>query len=413
MLWCVVVCCAVPCFVVLCCSVLCWLGVYCILLFVLTRFSAQGLSPPGGGVCMLPSNKVTELRCFVQLLKDDPALLHSPELDFFREFMLSFGASLPVAAEAPTTLVDDSSASKGGSSASPTAVPIDAPTTAQEGAEHVAGPQEAAAVPPVDTCAAGPNFEPSAQPGCHIVTPESKWIIGMDDFDEEELGLEPGHDPPDISVDPETQMLSVINASGVTRSYFVTAGHKAVDRDGRALSMGTTRDAKGTVTECITFVVVAAPRQVVDLCYLKLSRQAMKRRRVDVASDIKDVRPHPDPDGFDPARTYAFPLGGPGPFLCTQGAGGQFTHFYPGTLHAVDFACPVGTPVLAVGAGTVTAVRQVCGRPCRTRSGSAHAVARSRQVRLDQKGSEGAECYGVGHGTQLSATESRGCKCCW
>lgn len=41
-----------------------------------------------------------------------------------------------------------------------------------------------------------------------------------------------------------------------------------------------------------------------------------------------------------------------------QGVGGNFTHFYSGTLHAIDFECPEGTPVLAVAGGTVKEVRQ-------------------------------------------------------
>ena len=38
--------------------------------------------------------------------------------------------------------------------------------------------------------------------------------------------------------------------------------------------------------------------------------------------------------------------------------GGQFTHFYKATWHALDLACPVGTPVLAVAAGSVFKVQQ-------------------------------------------------------
>ena len=33
------------------------------------------------------------------------------------------------------------------------------------------------------------------------------------------------------------------------------------------------------------------------------------------------------------------------------------THFFAGNLHAIDFRCPVGTPLLAVGSGTVISVR--------------------------------------------------------
>lgn len=41
-----------------------------------------------------------------------------------------------------------------------------------------------------------------------------------------------------------------------------------------------------------------------------------------------------------------------------QGAEGQFTHFYPGTLHAIDFECAPGTPVLSLAGGVVKEVRQ-------------------------------------------------------
>jgi murein DD-endopeptidase MepM/ murein hydrolase activator NlpD len=44
-------------------------------------------------------------------------------------------------------------------------------------------------------------------------------------------------------------------------------------------------------------------------------------------------------------------------FLCTQGVGGQLTHFFAGNLHAIDFRCPVGTPIVAVGNGTIIDVQ--------------------------------------------------------
>mmetsp|Transcript_14478 Transcript_14478/g.17893 ORF Transcript_14478/g.17893 Transcript_14478/m.17893 type:complete len:198 (+) Transcript_14478:362-955(+) len=62
----------------------------------------------------------------------------------------------------------------------------------------------------------------------------------------------------------------------------------------------------------------------------------------------------------DDVNIYEFPLDPcRGPFLCSQGFGGHFTHFFAGTHHAVDFECPVGTPVVAIGDGVVTNVRDV------------------------------------------------------
>ena len=80
-------------------------------------------------------------------------------------------------------------------------------------------------------------------------------------------------------------------------------------------------------------------------------------------SDIKEI-PLPLPSlGAEPERPapllYAFPLPQEGgPYLCSQGAGGHFTHGFAETLHALDLQCAVGTPVLAVGAGVVKSLQQ-------------------------------------------------------
>jgi murein DD-endopeptidase MepM/ murein hydrolase activator NlpD len=65
-------------------------------------------------------------------------------------------------------------------------------------------------------------------------------------------------------------------------------------------------------------------------------------------SIVNDVAAHEAPALLDTDLVVAFPLGGAGPYLCSQSAFGKFTHFYKNTLHAVDLECPVGTPVLAV-----------------------------------------------------------------
>ncbi|KAK3240700.1 hypothetical protein CYMTET_49479 [Cymbomonas tetramitiformis] len=41
-----------------------------------------------------------------------------------------------------------------------------------------------------------------------------------------------------------------------------------------------------------------------------------------------------------------------------QGIEGSFTHFFAESCYAVDFRCPVGTPILAIGSGKVAEVRQ-------------------------------------------------------
>lgn len=113
---------------------------------------------------------------------------------------------------------------------------------------------------------------------------------------------------------------------------------------------------------------------------------------VDVSSDVVDVVA-PASGLTAPSPSYGFPLGGGGPFLCTrvlaafpffvsrglggtfsaprrQGAGGLLSHYaHASTYYAVDFRCPEGTPVLAIGAGVVDGVR------CGERESSIHVSA--------------------------------------
>ncbi len=52
---------------------------------------------------MLPPEALTQLKGFLNLVKKSPQLLHSPELSFFKEFIQSFGGTVPPCAEKPQT----------------------------------------------------------------------------------------------------------------------------------------------------------------------------------------------------------------------------------------------------------------------------------------------------------------------
>jgi len=56
------------------------------------------------------------------------------------------------------------------------------------------------------------------------------------------------------------------------------------------------------------------------------------------------------------ARPYALPLPADAAWRLTQGFGGRASHRDPANFHALDFAAPEGTPVLAARAGTVMQV---------------------------------------------------------
>lgn len=44
-------------------------------------------------------SKIAQLKKFVDILKSDPQIIHSPELDFFKQYLESLGAQLPAAAQ--------------------------------------------------------------------------------------------------------------------------------------------------------------------------------------------------------------------------------------------------------------------------------------------------------------------------
>eukprot|EP00930_Biecheleria_cincta_P020737 TRINITY_DN15524_c0_g1_i1.p1 TRINITY_DN15524_c0_g1~~TRINITY_DN15524_c0_g1_i1.p1 ORF type:complete len:365 (-),score=51.01 TRINITY_DN15524_c0_g1_i1:318-1412(-) len=208
-------------------------------------------------------------------------------------------------------------------------------------------------------------------PGCHVAHHSAPWILGTQDLDSAGFGNE--EDLPDISIDPDEKILSVINTTEEDRCYCLTlpASCGCRSASGRKLATGSARDADSSVREIITFMLVLGPKQVMDVCELR-GPGARDPLAVEVQSDIVPILPPPvvlaDAVGFPQRYVYKFPLEG-GPFLCSQGAGGKLTHFaHPSTYHALDFDCPVGTEVLAIEDGTVVEVRdseQVSGADVR------------------------------------------------
>jgi murein DD-endopeptidase MepM/ murein hydrolase activator NlpD len=250
------------------------------------------------------------------------------------------------------------------------------------------------------------NFVVESQVGCYVAhNGDAPWLLSHGRFDPDAFGLDEaaGDTAPDLSVDPDSMVLSVINGShDTTLSYFITVEHtvliRSLDRGGPhrrgGAGAGSAEDGSGAggggggggpaavdfasdasdagtddgLVEAghtpATFVLVLKPRTTADVCRIVLTDdptdQAGEPVEIELrlTSDIKEVDPVDLIDRFDVAHTYDFPLGPGGPYLCSQGVGGSFTHFYPGTYHAIDFECPVGTAVLAVGDGTIVEVQQ-------------------------------------------------------
>eukprot|EP00439_Symbiodinium_sp_Y106_P047401 s881_g6.t1 len=161
-------------------------------------------------------------------------------------------------------------------------------------------------------------------------------------------------DLPDISIDPEEKVLTAINNSDDRRCVCISLPASSIRFKGRRrlLAPGHAR-RDGESFPAIAFVLVLPPRSVLDVCKL-LGAGARDVTSVSLHSDIVVLRP---PPAKQPSFVYGFPLAG-GPFKCSQGHGGKLTHFaHPSTYYALDFDCPVGTPVLAMAEGTISEMR--------------------------------------------------------
>lgn len=202
------------------------------------------------------------------------------------------------------------------------------------------------------------NFVADAGPGCYIAMDSSApWILGCETFDP--CDYDDGVEVPDLALDPTSARLSVTNVhdDGQTRVCYVTVYETRVrGRDGARLISGFATDNEGRTRSCVTFIVLCPPLTFMHLCHLDVT-DGKSVMDIDIDSDVQAWNRHPAPDDTHP-QTVGFPLGGDASYLCTQGEGGELTHFFSGNLHAVDFRCKVGTPVLAVGDGVVTEVTQ-------------------------------------------------------
>ncbi|CAE7562671.1 unnamed protein product [Symbiodinium natans] len=190
-------------------------------------------------------------------------------------------------------------------------------------------------------------------PGVHVAHGDEQWTLGLQGLDAA-YGACGAQDLPDISIDPEEKVLSAINSSEVKRCFCISIPAASLRFKGRQglLSPGQAR-REGESFPAIAFVLVLPPRSVLDVCKL-LGPGAREVQSLELQSDIVALRP-PPPD--QPSFVYGFPLEG-GPFRCSQGRGGKLTHFaHPSTYHALDFDCPVGTPVLAMSAGIISEIR--------------------------------------------------------
>ena len=241
---------------------------------------------------------------------------------------------------------------KGKAKAKPSAKPAGGPPSADVGPCVPATPAAPASTVREHCYAADAAY------GCHIVGGEGRRWWGA--FEELPPGIDPA-DVPEIAVDPGCGQLSAVNAREAPQSYTISVeGAAARGLVGAAprsgvLPHGSWRDAEGETHDCITFIAVVPPLTILDLAVLPVDDDLDLDLGALISSDIQNVAPHPRPDAppLPGHRGLAFPLEGPGPFVCTQERGGGFTHHFAGNFHAVDFRCAVGEPVVACADGVV------------------------------------------------------------
>lgn len=186
-----------------------------------------------------------------------------------------------------------------------------------------------------------------SQHGCYVahtspagvVEVPAGWSLGGEPVEEEEA--------PDLSLDPETGLLSVVNASDHMRSYVISLGQPLMAGP-KALTMGSYA-SPGGAGECTTCIVVLHPHYLLDLGYLLDPAHP----RI-LGSDVQSLAA--GMCGVGPCPAIGFPLPS-GHYLCSQSTGGRMTHFHPETFHAVDIDCDPGTPLLSAVDGIVVEAR--------------------------------------------------------
>ncbi len=248
------------------------------------------------------------------------------------------------------------------------------------------------------------NYVAASCPGCHVAHREDPaWVVGSEGLEEGMFG--PGvalSTVPDMSIDPETGLLSLVNSSSKLHKCFnISVGGACLPvrgSDGAPLAVGESRDAAQRGLRCVSLVVLLRPRTVMDVCFLNAPPGREPPSDADADADyfsseegflVSDVKtwdgygplaealrprvrleplpllprparpPSPSPPTPTPTPTpvLGFPLASSKPVLCSQGCGGHFTHFFPANFFAVDLECAPQTPVLAVADGEVTEVR--------------------------------------------------------
>jgi len=156
-------------------------------------------------------------------------------------------------------------------------------------------------------------------------------------FDPEEYGTS---GIPDLSLDPNDHILTALNPYEKERAF-----HISVREPVELFGCEVLSEKQDGVT---TLVLALPARSVFDICTFFGDPQLLSSEVVDIVPPVTHMQVN---------YPFTFPLGthcSEKTFLCTQAENGGLSHFvHAGTYYALDFRCPLKTPVLAVADATV------------------------------------------------------------
>jgi hypothetical protein len=244
------------------------------------------------------------------------------------------------------------------------------------------------------------------------------WLLGIEHFDPSEYNPSDLLNFPEVTMNDalfddeddyhddgdRTMTLTLTNITQDTIKVYIVSVYDVdlCDAAGNVLKSGkaskTTVDSaaagdddgcRATTTErkCTTFIVLCPPQTYVHLCSLASNQQLLGSSssgekvpitswsQIEIETDIQPWSYHPNIDDEHHYMIH-FPFAPGGNALdsakcistaakqykCTQSEYGQLTHFSCGNYHAIDFACPIGTPLHSAVNGTVVKIRNGLGR---------------------------------------------------
>ena len=206
--------------------------------------------------------------------------------------------------------------------------------------------------------------------GCYFADESSEWLIDVSQIHIEDFP----DNIPEISVDPNSRLLSLINShSSLYKSFTLSLSGKALpilskDNDNKEKSRKTLAPSSSRIyvtgkprkpehlitAQAVTIVALVPPSNVFDVCFLS----SLPNTR-EIVSDVRLLSEQLlTLDCVDNVLVVMFPLICPSltKYECVQGFYGKFTHVFPENSFAADFSCPIGTPVVACLPGYISEV---------------------------------------------------------